>query len=285
MIFQTEHGLVLTQLTRENWKIEYDPLIDDNTCAIYFSSHDIYYPNEESVFRERIVEGDAYEWYNTRRIDARKHIFVRDVRKQWYLGGVNEKLSSPELLNDFLKSETMGYRVVCIGSSAGGYAAVLHGGLLHAEAILCFNAQFDLNYFLEFSDAGTNPVVFAGRDSRLRKYFRLADAVKGASSIYYFYSRNSLQDLHQSKCTSGLGLVTFPFRTSHHGIPFLKSALSATINLSKEELERLASSKPVGGAFDPLCFAVRLVGFTRSCSYLYRLLLKRVVSRVRLFFR
>ena len=62
--------------------------------------------------------------------------FVRDVYKQWYLKGVNAEIDSIEKLYEFLKAETEGYQIVTVGSSAGGYAAVLFGYLLNATKVL-----------------------------------------------------------------------------------------------------------------------------------------------------
>jgi hypothetical protein len=40
--------------------------------------------------------------------EASKHIFLRDVFKQWYLAGINPTVSSPEKLVEFLRQETVG---------------------------------------------------------------------------------------------------------------------------------------------------------------------------------
>ena len=55
-----------------------------------------------------IVEKNFFEWYNLRIEKAYKHIFVRDVFKQWYLSGINQSIDSPERLIEFLKNETDG---------------------------------------------------------------------------------------------------------------------------------------------------------------------------------
>ena len=111
-------------------------------CVVYFSSHNIYYPNTEEVFRKKIIEKDAYEWYSTRIEAGHKHIFIRDIQKQWYIQGINKRINSPEKLLDFLKKECEGYRIITVGSSAGGYAAVLYGSQLGAEKVFSFNGQY-----------------------------------------------------------------------------------------------------------------------------------------------
>ena len=97
-MFQIDSEIVRSvYINQPNYKIEYNNSCKANICAIYFSSNDIYYPNNEDIFQKRIVEKNVFEWYNTR-INARKHIFIRDIFKQWYLEGINAKLDSPECI-------------------------------------------------------------------------------------------------------------------------------------------------------------------------------------------
>ena len=89
-----------------NMLIEYDEsCVDHSTCTIYFSSNGIYFPNEENVFRSVIIHKDRYEWYKTRR-KSYKHIFVRDVYKQWYAEGINDQYNTIEKLGQLLIQET-----------------------------------------------------------------------------------------------------------------------------------------------------------------------------------
>ena len=87
---------------QSNFLIEYNEnIVQKKICAIYFSSNDIYYPNDENTFRKKIVEKNFYEWYNTRIENAHKHIFIRDIHKQWYLSGINAEVNTPEKLLNF----------------------------------------------------------------------------------------------------------------------------------------------------------------------------------------
>ena len=72
-----------------NFKVEVDERATTNKCAIYFSSNALYYPNHPSVIQRIIFDKDRYEWFKIRFNNCRKHIFVRDVRKQWYLSGIS----------------------------------------------------------------------------------------------------------------------------------------------------------------------------------------------------
>jgi hypothetical protein len=107
-VFQTDSDIVRNVYdSQHNYLIEYNEQCKDKTyCAVYFCSNDLYYPNVEDIFRKRIVEKNFFEWYNLRIEKAYKHIFVRDVFKQWYLSGINQSIDSPERLIEFLKNET-----------------------------------------------------------------------------------------------------------------------------------------------------------------------------------
>ena len=160
-IFQVDSDIVQQVYNRQNnFLIEYDDQGEKNWCAIYFCSNDIYYPNTEEIFRKQIVEKNFFEWYHSRIRKASKHIFVRDVFKQWYLTGINAKINTPEKLTEFLRKETKGYNIVTIGSSAGGYAAILHGSLLNAKYVLAFNSQFEIKSLLKTTTEKVNPVLF-----------------------------------------------------------------------------------------------------------------------------
>ncbi|HQF55829.1 MAG TPA: hypothetical protein PK208_12005 [Fibrobacteria bacterium] len=262
-VFQVDHPLVRQAYRGDNHKIVLDPSRPKEICALYFSSNNIYFPNEESVFRNRIVEADAYEWYRTRVRAAHKHIFLRDIFKQWYLTGLNERVSSPESFLEFLRAQTEGYRIVALGSSAGGYAAVLYGSLLGAERILSFNGQMELDSLLESSVPEINPVLFDLKDTELRKYYDLRGFIRDPSAVYYFHSMHSQWDRDQATHVADLGLNAIGFRTGHHGIPFLKSSLDDVLQLEPARLRELA-----GSDHWPLLFSARTTGLRKTLPFL-----------------
>lgn len=97
-------------------------------------------------------------WFTHKK--AYKHIFIRDVFKQWYLAGINSNINTPEKLIEFLRKETEGYHTVMLGSSAGAYAAILYGSLLQTKKVLAFNPQYELKSLLNRSSEKINPLVF-----------------------------------------------------------------------------------------------------------------------------
>lgn len=245
-------------MTEPNYLIEYNEQCESkNYCAVYFCSNDIWFPHTEEIFRKRIVEKNFFEWYHCRVDKAYKHIFVRDVFKQWYLTGINGQINSQEKLLDFLKRETEGFNVITIGSSAGGYASALFGPKLKAEKVICFNAQFSLDKLVEDSTETNSPLLYSMLKGE--KSVGGGNILKTNCSdtpVYYVYSDRSRWDVEQHEFTQGVNNVRcIEFRSAKHGIPFLKVALHRFINLEKPELEVFAERVQY-----PIPFTIKMVG-------------------------
>lgn len=267
--FQVDSSIVQEiRHSRDNFLIQYDENCSTKEyCAIYFSSNDIYYPNSEYIFIKRIVEKDVYEWFGTRIKKAYKHIFIRDVYKQWYLKGINDKIDTPEKLSLWLKDETKGYKVITVGSSAGGYAALLYGSQLNAERILAFNPQFELFSLLDSSDEARNPLVHRFNDMEYSQYFDILPFLHHSQdNNYYFYSSKSHWDILQFEHIKNVrGIHCIGFNTSHHGIPFLKVALQKVLNMDKDSLQKLER-----GMNNPLLFTIKMVGLWKAIIGFYK---------------
>ena len=173
-----------------------------NLCVIYFSSNGLYYPDTAAVFHRVIAVKDRYEWKKNIVQSARKVIFVRDVQKQWYVEGINSQVNSIEKLCALLKAESQGMDVVCVGNSAGGYAAVLVGCKLNAARIFSFSGQFSLLHQLEGEFArNKNPTLikYENVDGYKQNYL-LIDLIKASKvPILYFYPAKCVKDRLQAE--------------------------------------------------------------------------------------
>lgn len=260
-VFQTDSEIIKdTYHSNPNYLTIYSEGegIEEDYCIVYFSSHDIYYPNTEESFKDQLLKKDKYEWYNTRVKNGKKHIFLRDIQKQWYLKGINYQINSVDKLLKFLKEETKGYRVITLGSSAGGYAAVLFGSMLYAETIMSFNGRFFFKELLERSSEAKNPTVFRERDNpEVNQFFSLRPFIHSlnGTNMFYFFSSKSEMDNRQFNHVSDLKFDVIRFNTKHHGVPFLKSNLKHVINLTKDELKALTEKQN-----HPFFFSVRIDG-------------------------
>lgn len=239
-----------------------------NACAIYFSSNALYAPNTDDAIRKTLFEKDRYEWTKNLVCDAKRHIFVRDVYKQWYLEGVSSTCDTVDKTLSLLKEKAKGYdSCVCVGSSAGGFAAVLFGSLLGAERILAFNPQFTLSPFLkEESSPLLNPILWRNKDDEnVSIYYDLKDIVNAYKRpVYYFLSARSEKDLiqHQYICDCE-AVKTIFFNTANHGIPFLRPVFKCVLNADKLELDQF-----VGRTFNSLGFSFKNGGFVPCLKFL-----------------
>lgn len=273
-VFQVDSDIVQQVYNeQDNFLIEYDNQGDNNWCAIYFSSNDIYFPNTEEIFRKRIINKNFFEWYHSRINKASKHIFVRDIFKQWYLAGVNRQINTPDKLIEFLKKETEGYNVITIGSSAGGYAAMLYGSYINTKYVLAFNPQFEIKTLLETSSEYKNPLIFRIKDERV-KFFDITNLINSQVEIFYFFSNASPWDIEQNKyCPIG-NIYPIEFKSSHHGIPFLKVALPIVINLNSDKLISFSDKVHI-----PIIFTIKMVGIINTlvglCKQIYKAYKKR----------
>lgn len=276
-VFQADSAVVKDFYTNENnYLIEYNDSIPANYCIIYFSSNNIYYPNTKEVFERNIIDKNKFEWYGTRINFGHKHIFVRDIKKQWYLSGINSFYNSPDKLLKFLKEETKGYKVVTVGSSAGGYMAVLVGQYLKAEYSLTFNGQFEIKTLLEKSSPSVDPLLFRNKDNPLlNKYFDLYDFIEYPENVLYFTSVKSDWDKQQCEHVSNKKINTFYFNTSNHGIPFLKTNLPIILNMRKEQLLMLA-----GKRYHPIFFSLRISGIKDTIKGMF-LVLKVILNKIK----
>ncbi len=272
-VFQTDSNIVKEAYEKmDNFLIEYNDNVQSEYCAIYFSSNDLYNPNNENSFENIIVKKNRFEWYGNKIKYAQKHIFIRDIYKQWYFKGINSKINSQVKLFEFLLKETQGYKIITIGSSAGGYASTLFGQQLNAKIIFNFNGQFELLSLLKRSKEETDPLIF--RTNKDKASFDINSFIKSPESVYYFCSKYSAQDSVQLLHVSNILIKKILFNTSHHGIPFLKCNLPEVINMDKDELDKYANK-----VHHPLIFSVKLVGLKNTFLGLYDQVYKKYLKK------
>lgn len=236
-------SVVIRQLEKKNYLIEYDKESDNSTCAIYFSSHGVYYPETLNEFKKIIVEKNYFEWYGTRVPNCKKHIFVRDIIKQFYVEGINTEINTLEKLIVFLKKETVGYNVICVGSSSGGYAAALIGAILGAKIVFCYSGKFSLRS--DFAYKTKEKLLYHENDELYNKYYESYDYInKGRTPIIYIYPSKSVEDLVQREFVIGnRNVIHFPVEGKNHGVCLYPEVLPLFMNLSIDSIIKLSAYK------------------------------------------
>lgn len=192
----------------------------DNYAIIYFSSNGIYYPNTYEEFNEQINKKNKFEFYSQdyRLSKAKKTIYVRDVHKQWYLKGINKDINNIDKLVQLIRELSLGLKIICVGSSAGGYIATIVGARLNAEMVYSFSGQFTLEKIL--SDRKDMIVNEMYKD--WLNYYNLKNIVEESTTkVLYFYCFASVIDKYDieiaNKCKN---VYSFKFDCELHGVPF-----------------------------------------------------------------
>lgn len=242
-------------------------------CVIYFSSNGIYYPTTKEVFEKEIVRNNKFEMYKSRIKNAQKHIFLRDIFKQWYIKGINERINSIDKIVEFLRKETDGYKIITIGSSSGGYIATIIGILLNAEYVLNFCGQFSLNEknsCFNFFDKELNPFLVEKRNMD-NKYFDLSNLLSGSNvPIFYFVSTKSKEDDFQLKMAYNYENINIvKINSDIHGVPFYDFNFCDLINNSKSKLfwiKKVIKNKEV----KPIYFSFLVSGILKTNFYIIR---------------
>ena len=279
-IFQIDNSAVKRVYNEaDNYKVKFHsgPDVQQDLCIIYFSSNELYYPNTVKAFENSILVKDKFEWQRNFVRYAHMHIFVRDVQKQWYIEGISKKYNSPNALLTLLQELTVGFRVFTIGSSAGGFAALLYGGLLQADRVYAFNAQLNLNLIIEGSNAFVDPLLFRYKDHERATFFVIENYLNANGDYFYFQSAKSLMDIKQYNSLKNKNLLTqIPFKTSNHGFPFLRHNLAHVMGLSKGSLIQLSLK-----AYHPIAFAASIDGWWRTINVVVTTVINRFKKKLK----
>jgi pimeloyl-ACP methyl ester carboxylesterase len=159
-----------------------------------------------------------------------KRLFVRDLRQAWYHRGIPGHGSSIEGVAESLGELVARHgveRLVVAGNSAGGYAALLFGSLLGADAVLCFAPQtvIELDVLAEMDDhrwdEQLEELLAAGdldpRWTDLRR--ALPGARRGATRYELYFDHSFTTDrLHAERLAGLEGVRLHRFDGGAHGI-------------------------------------------------------------------
>lgn len=251
---------------------------DDDRCFIYFSSNSIYAPNTREAFEQKLIRENRFDWKNNIVTSSRKAIFIRDILKTWYIKGINSEINSIEKILEFLKQETKGLRVTCVGSSAGGYAATLFGSLLEAERVFNFSGQFSLFKHIEPEDIRIEHPLLVENEhvSEINQYFSLISYIQNSSvPVFYFYPNRCDLDKPQAQEVASLSTVySYAFNAAEHARTCYPVNLLDLLIKSNDELISL-HLKHKCKVIHPLDFSLSVSGFRKTLAYGLKRKMKR----------
>ena len=223
----------------------------DEKCkqtVIYFSSLGIYENDNIESFKKNIIKKNKFEFYGTR-IKNSKHIFIRDIAKDLYRKGINSKINSQKKLLDFLKEQVQNSEVITVGSSAGGYAALLFGNLLNAKKIFSFSpvVEVDNNEYI---------LMDILENSKIPSYILYPSGVSFDVATF-----NKIKDF---PCIKGVSI-----KSIFHGVPIQRKIVEKIINSNDKKLEKIYS----GNSYNERIFVIKHFGLY---AFLERMITKNL---------
>lgn len=240
-----------------------------------FSSNAIYYPNTNSQFYKNIYLKDKYEMFNIKDLYSNT-IYVRDIFKQWYQEGISNKLDSLKKIFDTLNClRDSSKDTFMIGSSAGGYMAVLSAIKLNAKYAISLAGQFNLEFVLKNSNKEKDPVIF----STERDYFDLKPLLQNSyTTVFYFVGVHSKIDQQEIEHIETLNNVKiFKFNSAKHGVPFYPFLLKTIVSKNFEELSSLHKNYK-NKIISPLKFSIKLIGIRKTLSEIGKFIIKKYLK-------
>jgi hypothetical protein len=238
-------------------------------CIVYFSSNGIFYPNSSDEVLNTIFRDDRYEWRRNIPRSADKAIFLRDVKKQWYLEGINNRINSIEGVLSLLQQATTGYDVVCVGSSAGGYAAMLFGCLLGAQRVVSFSGQFSLDAIAANHQVQNPLLVKYHTNPEVRRFYSVVPLLRSSRvQVFHLYPKSVRDDEQQVKLVAGIdNVIAFPFRYGGHGVPCYLVNCIDIMTMQVADLMKISRAISECG-ISPLMFSLKSSGVVKTLYYL-----------------
>lgn len=164
----------------------------------------------------------AHEWF--RRLDA-SIVYLRDPRDLFYLAGLPSlggDLSSAISELRAVAASLGADRILCIGTSAGGYAALRFGLDLAAERVLSLSGPTVIDESVELVEersrlTGTAPLTFEAERLDLAALYRAAARRPVARLLYGGDNENDREEAERMAGIEGVERIALP-GVADHGI-------------------------------------------------------------------
>ena len=155
-----------------------------------------------------------------------KRLFLRDPRGSWYHEGLPRRGDTLTAVADSLRGEISARgvrRLVVVGNSAGGYAALVFGTLLHADLVLAFAPRtvLDVNVLAEMGESRPDIEALAAADAFDNRWTDLGEALRRERDFatryrVYFDTTHTRDRLHAERLIGLGGLRLYRFGAGGH---------------------------------------------------------------------
>lgn len=174
----------------------------------------------------------VYEFFEATKDAGYSRILLRDKYRVWYHRGIDRKRPDFPSLFRYLNSEIEQLKpktVICLGTSAGGYAAIVAGHHIRADYVHAFAPDTLLDISLSSCIKG----IFSARywwprwkllmsRSAQPEFFNLANLleVHNGKTVYYIHHcRDTRRDAEGAASLAHLpGVVSMPYSCSTHQV-------------------------------------------------------------------
>ena len=198
-----------------------------------------------------------------------KRLFVRDLRQAWYHRGIpghGETLEEVARGLGAIASRGGARRLIVTGNSAGGYAAMVFGSILGADAAVCFAPQsvIDPDALGAIGDdrwGQVHELAAAGDLDERWADLRTALPLSGAGKTRYmlFYDGSyELDRAHAERLADVAGVELYPRSRGRHGVAAemresgeLSRVLESAIRGTGARFARASSSVRAAAAWLP----------------------------------
>ncbi len=161
-----------------------------------------------------------------------QRMFVRDLEKSWYQAGLRGLADDLDEATEVLRglvAESGAKRVLTLGNSMGGYAAILFGALLEADMVLAFGATTFANLGNRLRYLDFRPLFAHLRKASIKTKkhldLRWVPGIEKPEIHIYFdvaYREDRLHAQHLSKVGENVHLHPCQIGGKHHVIKKLK---------------------------------------------------------------
>jgi hypothetical protein len=140
--------------------------------------------------------------------------FVKDFHQSWYQKGLLGLTRSPTETADYLRDligERDGRRLVTLGASSGGYAAILYGCWLGAERVVAFSPQSLINRRIvsQYAAIDTPETLrFLDRSAGILNLRQFLMEQEHVPEITVYYGSDHDQDTKEAMQLEGLDRMT-----------------------------------------------------------------------------
>jgi len=172
----------------------------------------------------------SFEFVALTRAFGVKRMFVRDPRQSWYHRGMPQHGTTLESVGEVLRELLQEHdveRLVTVGNSSGGYAALVFGALLRADVALAFSPQTTLDRALleQMNDHRWDDMLqpLYDKDALEQRWIDLGAALPGALQPgtrcnVYFDETLDGDRLHAERLAGIEGVRLFRFGRGGHSL-------------------------------------------------------------------